>query len=137
MPAEDRRETNQYELVGTVLGVSRLVVHRRFTLYIPDKNRHGQYIDSDTWISRAMQLLTEINGGATALPAARGMWKDDRGNILDERTVIVYSFIKPERFFERLPVIRAFLHRFGRETDQGEVLIEYGSSAMWIDEYDL
>lgn len=41
-----------------------------------------------------------------------------------ERTVIVYTYIKPERFLAQVGALREFLHRFGRETNQEVVVAE-------------
>jgi hypothetical protein len=54
--------------------------------------------------------------------------------------VIVYTYIKPDRFVAYLPELREFLHRFGRETNQQVVVVELsGPEESWffrIKEYD-
>ena len=54
--------------------------------------------------------------------------------------MIIYTYIKPERFIAHLPALREFLHRFGRETDQEVVVAELsGAEESWffrIKEYD-
>ena len=54
--------------------------------------------------------------------------------------MIVYAYIKPERFIAHLPALREFLHRFDRETDQEVVVAELsGPEGSWffrIKEYD-
>jgi len=37
-----------------------------------------------------------------------------------------------ETFDDNKFIIRAFLHAFGRDTNQGEVLAEFGSAAFFI-----
>jgi len=39
--------------------------------------------------------------------------------------VIVYSYILPDAFAQALHRIREFLHRMGRETNQGEIAFEF------------
>lgn len=46
------------------------------------------------------------------------------GRVQREKTVIVYTYIKPARFVKELKALREFLHRFGRETRQSEVVVE-------------
>ena len=57
-----------------------------------------------------------------------------------ERTVIVYTYIKPERFLAHVATLREFLHRFGREMNQEIVVLELsGAQGSWffrIKEYD-
>jgi len=54
--------------------------------------------------------------------------------------VIVYTYIKPDRFVAHLAGLRKFLHRFGRETNQEVVVVELsGPDGSWffrIKEYD-
>ena len=47
-----------------------------------------------------------------------------------------YSFIRPADFFANLPAIREFLHRMGRETNQGEVAFEFENRFYLISNYD-
>ena len=62
------------------------------------------------------------------------------GDLEPERTVIVYTYIKPERFLAHVAALREFLHRFGRETNQEVVVAELsGADGSWffrIKEYD-
>jgi len=136
----DDQEPDANEYVREALGASRSVFQKRFAIYIPDKDRHGnplpdkldgESIPPDYWIRQSMRLLGAIGGGATALPAALAIWQGK-----EENTVIVYSHMDSETFDQNKFILRAFLHEFGREADQGEVLAEYGSAAFFIDEYD-
>jgi hypothetical protein len=64
----------------------------------------------------------------------------DGGKVRRERTVIVYTYVKPERFLAHLAALREFLHRFGRETNQEVVVVELsGAEGSWffrIKQYD-
>ena len=111
--------------LGEALGANAGSAIQCFTVYIPNKDKTGSEIGNQRrWVLEAIDLLTSMNGGATALPV-EGAWKNDLGTTIWEDPVVVYSFIKPEKFFDRLPEIRAFLHRMGRETNQGEVAFEF------------
>jgi hypothetical protein len=48
----------------------------------------------------------------------------------------LYSFIRPAKFIPNLPRIREFLHRMGRETNQGEVAFEFDGRFYQIREFD-
>ncbi len=86
----------------------------------------------------ARRLLTELNGGSTTFPPVEGTWQESPDSEpIWEETVIVYSFIRPDSFVGGLPRLREFLHRFGRETNQGEVAFEYENRMYYIKRYDI
>jgi hypothetical protein len=80
--------------------------------------------------------LSEINGGATAMPPVEGGWLNDQGEIIWENPVLVYSFIRPDPFLSSLPRLREFLHRMGRETNQGEIAFEFDGRFYRIRNFD-
>jgi len=108
-----------------------------FTIYIPNKDKNGKELGNQRkWVLEALALLTELNGGATAMPPTEGVWGNERGEQVWENPVVVYSFIRGDLFFASLPRVREFLHRMGRETNQGEVAIEYQKQFFLIREFD-
>ena len=90
-------------------------------------NRYGERVENiEDWVMEACLLLAKLNGGATRLSPAQGMWfngTDDR--LICETTHIVYSCVKAPTFFQNLGVIRSFIARFGRETEQDSVAVEF------------
>ena len=112
--------------IGPSLGTESRARTHRFTIYIPDRDRENRPVDDfDAWIDKGMMLLTELNGGCTRLPNTSGHWLSERGEIVKENTALIYSFFWDMAAFERqLPRVREFLHRFGRETNQSEVMVE-------------
>jgi hypothetical protein len=50
--------------------------------------------------------------------------------------VVVYSYVKPGPFLEELPRLRRFLHRLGRDTNQGEVVVEFDGRFYRITKFD-
>lgn len=54
--------------------------------------------------------------------------------------MVVYTYIKPDRFITHLAKLREFLHRFGREKNQEVVVVELsGHEGSWfsrIKQYD-
>ena len=107
-----------------------------FSLYVPNKDKEDQEFGNQRrWVLDAIRLLSEINGGATAIPVEGG-WMDDSGRVILEEPVIVYSYIKLEPFLKNLHKIREFLHRMGRETAQGEVAFEFDGRFFRIRQFD-
>ena len=108
-----------------------------FSIYVPNKDSSGNEIGNQRqWVLEAIRLLSEINGGATAMPPVEGGWVNEDGDIIWEQPVVVYSFIRPEPFLAQLSQIREFLHRMGRETRQGEVAFEFDGRFYRIRSFD-
>jgi hypothetical protein len=108
----------------------------RFSIYIADRDQNGKRIDQVSWVRQAMELLMDINGGASALPAMDGIWKNPQtGEKVEERTIVVYSFVKPEPFVKRLEELVQFAKRYGSEASQGEVVMQFGEVFFGITSY--
>ena len=132
------KEETEFDLQEE-LGASATFSTQKLTVYLPDKNKNGEPIpDIEVWVEAGMRLLADINLGVTRLPAAQGIWKPTAGAPdLNESTVLIYSYLRePEVFLDRFDEIRAFLHEFGRSTNQGEVMVElFGESVPGGDFY--
>src|SRR5216684_8076877 len=113
---DDEDEGVEIDIVAG-LGADPDVSAQCISLYIPNKDREGEEIgDQRKRVLEAIRLLSEINGGATAMPPVEGGWvNDDTGKIVWENPVFVYSFVRPDPFIENLPRLREFVHRMGRE----------------------
>jgi hypothetical protein len=108
-----------------------------FSIYVPNKDREGKEIgDQRRWVPEALRLLGSVGGGATAMPPVEGVWVNAEGEFVWENPVIVYSYIKADQFLARLPELRSFLHKMGRETRQGEVAFEFDGRFYRIREFD-
>lgn len=111
--------------LAEVLGADGDISTQQIAIYVPNKDCEGNEIGNQRkWVLEAIRLLCEINGGATAMPPVEGGWLNDEEEIIWEHPIIVYSFIRPEPFLAQLDRVREFLHRMGRETNQGEVAFE-------------
>ncbi|MCI0640802.1 MAG: hypothetical protein L0Y72_02445 [Gemmataceae bacterium] len=109
----------------------------RLTLYIPDKDCNGGAIsDLPEWVKEAQELLTDIGDGATCFPPVTGTWRKPEGEVLWEQTTMIYSFIDPDKFRVNMSRLRNFLHRFGTETNQGQVVFELGNLFWKINKFD-
>jgi hypothetical protein len=53
--------------------------------------------------------------------------------LIVEEPVVIYSYIEPETFALRLSELRAFIHRLGIETDQGQMAFEFDGEFYLID----
>lgn len=82
-------------------------------------------------------LLARIGGGVTIMPPAEGGWFDtENDRVIWERPVVVYTYVKPDLFLKRLADLRVFLHRLGREANQGEVAVEFDGAFYRITKFD-
>lgn len=72
------------------LGASATMAAHRFIFYLPDKDRYGNQVpDIEDWVTESCLLLATLNGGATRLPAAQGMWLNRKeGRLIHETTHI-------------------------------------------------
>lgn len=131
--------TDRFELdIAEAFGASDSSSNQVLTLYIPNKDRFGEEIGTQRkWVLEAAKLLAHIGGGVTVMPPTEGGWFDkEYGRVVWERPVLVYTYIKPEAFIEKLPLLRAFLHRLGRDTKQGEIAVEFDGVFYRITKFD-
>jgi len=131
-----------------VLGSTEAPSTQQLTLYIAHKDKNGGEVkDLPGWIKEAQKVLTIIGGGSTRMSPADGTWLSQEKaldsidqlrdeDMLWEKTTIIYTYIYPDRFEKNLRLLREFLHNFGRETNQGEVVFEFAGEFFRIREYD-
>ena len=71
------------------------------------------------------------------MPPAEGAWFNPETCVLiKESVVLIYTYVDPDRFVASLGKIRRFAHKLGRETRQGEVIIEFSTRLYKIRQYD-
>jgi hypothetical protein len=124
--------------IAGAFGAEPDVSSQSFAIYVPNKDRDGHEIGNQRqWVLEALGLLAGAGGGATAMPPVEGVWlNSEQGEFVWENPVIVYSYIKPDEFLERLPQLKAFLYRMGRETRQGEIVFEFDGRFYRIRKFD-
>jgi len=144
MKKDNDRELALAEILGSIEDPSI----QQLTLYIPNKDKNGKTIKGiQEWVKEAKKLLTIIGGGSTTLPPADGTWLDPDKNIKNidelkdtdivwEKTTLVCTYINPDEFEGNLNILRKFLHKFGKQTNQGEVVFEFDGRFFRIREYD-
>jgi hypothetical protein len=125
-------------ILAKLLGAVDEPSFQRLTLYIPDKDKNGKVIKKlNDWLRKAREMLTVIGGGATALPPADGTWLNpENEETVWEKTTLIYTYVDPDRFEDNIRSLRAFLHAFGRQTNQGEVVFEFDGRFYRIRKYD-
>lgn len=98
-----------------------------FILFIPTKDKNSKDLpDPELWRSGAGDLLTSLFGGATEMPPAKGKWyNEDTKKIVPESIVLIHSYASEAKANDenRIKALAMFLHRMGRETNQGEVAV--------------
>ncbi|MFY9222670.1 MAG: hypothetical protein WAQ98_08370 [Blastocatellia bacterium] len=129
---------NEQDLdLGDILGATSKASLQLLRLYIPNKDRYGKEFGTQRkWVLEAANILADIGGGVTIMPAVEGGWMDENGLIVWEHPIIVYTFIRERQFLDNLPKLREFLHRLGRETNQGEIAFEFDNEFYRITNYD-
>lgn len=123
--------------LSAALGATEPASTQVLTLYLPDRDKDERKVPKhERWVEEAGDLLVQIGRGVTVFPPTQGKWKRPDGKVLREKTLILYTYILPDAFGERLPALREFLHRFGRETNQGEVVVEFDGRFYRITKFD-
>lgn len=124
--------------LGAMLGATGETSHQTLTVFVPDRDRDGVEIGTQRrFVLEAANLLAEIGGGVTIDPPVEGGWYDPQAQqLVWERPVILYTYVRPEPFRNALPRLRLFLHRMGRETRQGEVAFVFGDELYRIKDFE-
>ena len=125
--------------IKRALGATHPEGASQVVLFIPDLDREGAPIDQQYWIEECLRVMGKLFRGATAFPRGRGVWRDDEAGerLLEEQTVMVVSYVDRKLLTtSTLRSLRDFLHRFGRESRQGEVGIVIDSKYYGISRYD-
>lgn len=97
-------------------------------LWVPSADREGRALpDQDEWKNKALKLFGETFGGATAMPRAEGVWRDDEagGRLIRDFPILVHCYVTEDQLQERklLTKLANFCRRMGRDTRQGEVAL--------------
>jgi hypothetical protein len=125
--------------IGKRLGANKPAGATLFVLFIPSVDRHEKPINQKYWIDKALRELATLFRGATAYPRGKGMWRDDEqdGRLISDEPVIVTSYANSlDVTAAALKQLRMFLHRIGREANQGEVGLVVNKTYYGITEYD-
>jgi len=126
---EETQDINIAEAFGASAGREQ-----RFAVYIPNRDKDGNKVEQEKWIEKTLRLLSDICGGATAMPPIRGAWLNEAsGTLVVEEPVLVYTFIDPDEFAKRMKEVVDLVHEIGKETRQGQMAIEFNQTFYLID----
>jgi hypothetical protein len=88
-----------------------------FVLFIPSKDKDGADLpDQEMWASAAGRLMSELFGGATQMPPARGMWlNEETGQVIVEEVILIHCYARISHVNDeaRIKALATFLHRMG------------------------
>lgn len=105
----------------------------RFAVYVPNKDRDGKDVPQAQWVEAIIDILSELCGGATAMPPVRGAWlNSETKNLVVEEPVLVYAFVDPPKFVAGIQKLVDTVRAMGRETNQGQVAFEFGNVLYFI-----
>ena len=95
-------------------------------LFIPSADREGRPSgkkEQRRWVRKALKLLGQKLGGATAFPRGWGVWRDDAqgGRLVWDEPVLIQCFTSEGALREQAGHVRDFLMQLGSETNQGAV----------------
>ena len=125
--------------LGEALGAGPPAGTVQVTVFIPSVDRANRPIPQERWVDDCLAVLGRLFRGATAFPPGRGVWRDDErgGRLVYDDTVLVTSYAAPELLTDEiLAELRSFLHRLGREGNQGEVGVIVAGEYYGIQEFD-
>jgi hypothetical protein len=121
------------------LGARRPLGAPHLLVFVPTSDRHGRKLKGPSWTRPTLETLGRPFRGATAYPKGKGVWRDDGadGKLVFDDTTIVFSYIAKEDLTpSSLGELKAFLHRLGRDTHQGEVGMVLDGRYIGINVFD-
>jgi hypothetical protein len=127
-------------LVGIrdIFGAAEALSVQLLAVYLPDRDKDGSRIDHDAWVEEALEIFSNVGGGASAVRGILGAWLNPgTGNLIREETTLIYTFVLPEKFVHYIPELRTLFHEFGLSTNQGEVMFYFGGVAYRITEFSV
>lgn len=97
-------------------------------LFIPSADRSGiTMLNQDEWKRNALEFFGSNYGGATAMPRAEGIWRDDEkgGNLVPDFPILLHCYMTEEQAADRKlqAKVGAFCKKLGKEMRQGEVAV--------------
>lgn len=119
--------------IATTFG-AKVGFSQRFAVYVPNKDKKGDPVDQQPWVEKIMDVLSELCGGATAMPPVRGAWLNpETQSLVIEEPVLVYSFVDPETFIPGIKKLVDIVREMGQKTNQGQVAFEFDGVLYFID----
>jgi len=140
MPNSTDSDPHGFLPIKELFGASEAISVQQLSVYLPNCDKAGSEIedeDMSIWIEEALRILSKIGGGASAVRDVLGAWLNpDNGELIREHTTIVYTYVDPEKLVDHVADLRAFIHQFGCDTNQGMMLFHLGGVAYRIVSFD-
>ena len=97
-------------------------------LFIPSADRDGKTLtNQDDWKKNAKEFFGATYGGATAMPRAEGIWRDDErgGALIPDFPVLLHCYMTEEQALDKKlqAKLGTFCRKMGKEMKQGEVAL--------------
>lgn len=103
----------------------------RFAVYVPATDNVNEQIDNTAEVKRVIGELSDLFGGATATPAMGG-WRCENGDVVVEKTTIVYSFCTSEQAAEHFMEVYDICMRLKKDYHQEAVTLEYNGQIKFV-----
>ena len=117
-------------------GAAEQATQDRITIYIPSRDRDGKSVDFEVWVAKALELLSQVGGGATRMPPAQGAWLNPETQaLIVEDVTLVYSYVDGDALAARLSDVRQLMHGMGRTLNQGGVVVEVNETFCKISRF--
>ena len=107
-------------------------------VFIPSLTRDGRQLDHVYWRNETVRIMSRLFGGATVVEGFGGWLDDERGgHIKEEGISAAFSFFRADDWHEENVLeLRKFLHRMGREAEQGEIGVYLNGKYRPIQRFD-
>jgi hypothetical protein len=111
---------------------------RYVCVFVPSLTRDGSSIDHEFWRSETVRVLSRLFGGATSVHAYGGWLDAEMGDKVKEESVslVVSFFSSDELSKDAVLELKRFVHRMGREAQQGEIGILLGNRFLRFRRFD-
>ena len=129
----------QVEKSAKWLGSGDLEPKDRFVaVFVPSKTRDGKPLNHDAWRDQMVYQMSKLFGGATTVPAFGGWLDEERGGQVKQEAIsMVGSFITADEWNEgNVFELKRFIHRMGREAQQGEIEVLLNGTFWRIRSFD-
>ena len=112
-----------------------LIADQKISIYVPNKDKDGNFIDQYMWVNQAVAILTEIGGGATSLSPAIGRGKYGVGDeIVESETVIVYTYFNPAYVSDgMIGRLKDFFVNMGKDCNLDIIFFDYQNKFYRLD----
>jgi len=124
--------------IQKLLGAYGETKDRHVCVFVPSRARDGSQIDHKFWRSEAVRVLSQLFGGATSVYAYGG-WLDEEmgGEIKEEEESLVFSFFSSSELDKNAVLeLKRFVHRLGRDAQQGEIGVHLDNQFLRFRRFD-